>query len=94
MLPWTGSTLTYALLAGSLFGLLTLFLALRGSLRALFFLWALAVTVLLVKGYFINPYHFATGEVRTALYLIAGSLIALIGAWFQMFRQVGRRRRV
>ncbi len=94
MLPWTGSTLTYVLFFGSLLGLLTLFLALKGTLRPLFFLWSLAVTVLLVKGYFISGYHFAPGEVRTAFYLTAGSLVALLGAWFQMWRRPGGRRRV
>jgi len=94
MLPWTGPTLTYVLFCGSLFGLLSLLLALTGRLRPLFFLWSLAVTVLLVKGYFLSGYHFGVGEVRTALYLIAGSVIALFGAWFQMFRGSGARRRV
>jgi hypothetical protein len=94
MLPWTGPTLTYVLFCGSLLGLLTLLLALKGSLRPLFFLWSLAVTVLLVKGYFLSGYHFAVGEVRTALYLTAGSVIALLGAWFQMFRRSGGKRRV
>jgi len=94
MLPWTGSTLTYALFCGSLFGLLTLLLALTGSLRPLFFLWSLAVTVLLVKGYFLGGYHFAPGEVRTALYLTAASAVALVGACFQMFRGSRGKRRV
>ena len=94
MLPWTGSTLTYVVFFGSLFGLLTLLLALKGSARPLFFLWSLAVTVLLVKGYFLSGYHFEMGEVRTASYLTAGSVIALFGAWFQMWRRSGGRRRV
>jgi hypothetical protein len=92
MLPWTGSTLTYVLFFGSLFGLLTVFLALKGKLRALFFLWSLAVVVLLVKGYFLSGYRFGVGEVRTALYLVAASIVALLGAWFQMVRKVGMRR--
>jgi hypothetical protein len=92
MLPWTGSTLTYVLFFGSLFGLLTILLALKGKLRALFFLWSLAVVVLLVKGYFLSGYRFEVGEVRTALYLIAASIVALFGAWFQMRRKLGMRR--
>jgi hypothetical protein len=92
MLPWTGSTLTYVLFFGSLFGLLTILLALKGMLRLLFFLWSLAVTVLLVKGYFFSGYHFAAGEIRTALYLLAGSTLGLIGAWFQMWRRPDLRR--
>ena len=92
MLPWTGSTLTYVLFFGSLFGLVTVVLALKGMLRPLFFLWSLAVTVLLVKGYFLSGYHFAAGEIRTALYLLVASILALFGAWFQMRRRPDRRR--
>jgi hypothetical protein len=92
MLPWTGSTLTYVLFFGSLFGLSTILLALKSLLRPLFFLWSLAVTVLLVRGYFLSGYHFAAGEVRTALYLVAASLLALFGAWFQMLRRPDKRR--
>ena len=92
MLPWTGSRLTYVLFFGSLFGLLTIVLALKGKLRLLFFLWSLAVTVLLVKGYFLSGYHFAVGEIRTALYLLGGSIVALFGAWFQMRRKPNMRR--
>ena len=92
MLPWTGSTLTYVLFFGSLFGLSTILLALMGTLRPLFFLWSLAVTVLLVKGYFLSGYHFAAGEVATAIYLLAASIVALFGAWFQMRRKPKMRR--
>jgi len=90
MLPWTGSQLTEIVLVGSLFGLLTLILALGGRLRILFFLWALAIAVLAVKGYVFSPYHLGPGEIRTAGYVILGSLVALPGAWSQMFRK--RRR--
>ena len=93
MLPWTGSTLAYAILFGSLVGLLTILLALKATLRPLFFLWSLTVTVLLVKGYFLSGYHFAVGEARTAAYLTAGSVIALLGAWFQMRRNSADIRR-
>jgi hypothetical protein len=92
MLPWTGSTLAYGVFFGSLCGLMTLLLALKGSWRPLFFLWSLAVAFLLVKGYFVSGYHFVPGELRIALYLTAGSMIALLGAWFQMWRRPGRRR--
>src|SRR5947208_17135188 len=90
MLPWTGGALSYALFFGALLGLLTIVLAVRGTLRVLFFLWSLGVLVLLVKGYFLSGYHFAPGEVSTAVYLIIGSLLALTGAWFQMWRRRGR----
>jgi hypothetical protein len=92
MLPWTGPTLLYVLFFGALLGLLTVFLAVRRTWRPLFFLWSLVVTILLVKGYIFSGYHFSPGEFRTATYLIAGSLIALIGAWVQMGRPAPARR--
>jgi hypothetical protein len=92
MLPWTGPTLLYTLFFGALFGLLTLLLAIKGKFRPLFFLWSLVVTLLLLKGYIFSGYHFTPGEFRTSLYLIAGSVIALLGAWAQMSRKTGARR--
>jgi len=87
MLPWSGPTLNYAIFFGGLFGLLCLVLALKGTLRPLFFLWSLAVAVLLIKSYIFSGYRFAAGEFEGALDLIAGALLALPGAWFQMFRR-------
>jgi hypothetical protein len=84
MLPWTGSTLVYVLFGGSLLGLLLVILALRGTLRWLFFLWALVVAFYVLKGYFLSGYRFSPGEANTALYLAAGSILALLGAWFVM----------
>ena len=81
MLPWTGDTLIFVLFFGSLFGLLTLILALGRKMPFLFFLWNLAVAFFLVKGYIFSSYGFAHGEVKTAGYLLAGSLLALIGSW-------------
>ena len=82
MLPWTGPTLLYVLLFGSLAGLLIVILALSGYLRWLFFLWSAGVAYLIIKGYFLSGYRFSPGEVRTAMYLLVGSLIALLGSVF------------
>jgi len=87
MLPWTGPTLLYVLLGGSLLGLLILILALRGTLRFLFFLWSLAVVVQIVRGYYLSGYRFSPGEPRTVLYLFIGSVVALIGSVFVMTRR-------
>jgi hypothetical protein len=92
MLPWTGSTLLYVLFFGALFGLLTVGLAIKGTWRPLFFVWSLVVTLLLVKGYIFSMYHFGPGEFRTAMYLIVGSVIALVGSWVRMGRKAGARR--
>ncbi len=93
MLPWTGSTLTYVVFFGSLGGLIAVVLALRGTWRWLFFLWSLAVTILMVKGYIFSGYHFAPGEARKAGYLILASLIAPMGAWPAMGRRAERKGR-
>jgi hypothetical protein len=86
MLPWKGSTLVYVVFFCSLFGLISLVLAMVGRLRPLFFLWALAVFVYMVKGYIFSGYRFIPGEATKAFVLILCALIALFGAWFQMWR--------
>lgn len=91
MLPWTDHTLIHVLLFGGLFGLITVVLAIRGSrLRPLFFLWALAVTYYLIKGYFLGGYRFTPDEFKSVVYLVIGSLIALLGALIQMFPRARR----
>jgi uncharacterized membrane protein len=92
MLPWTGTTLLYALLLGSLLGLATVLLAIRGRWRPLFFVWSLAVTVLATKGYIFSGYHFSPGEFSRAMYLIVGSVVALAGSWMRMVGNPEARR--
>lgn len=84
MLPWTGSTLTYVVFFGGLFGLLTVVLAILRKLPALFFIWSLVVTVMMIKGYIFSGYGFDPGGFWTAVALIVGSLIAIAGPWSQM----------
>jgi hypothetical protein len=88
MLPWTGSTLLYALFFGSLAGLVTVVLAIKGTWRPLFFLWSLVVAVLLLKGYIFSGYRFNPGEFGPVLLLIVGSWIALLGSFARMLRQL------
>jgi hypothetical protein len=90
MLPWNGRTLDYVLLAGSLFGLLSIALAVVGRLRFLFLLWSLAVAVLLTNGYIFSGYRFGEGEWRRAVYLMAAAWVAVAGAWFQLRPKSGR----
>jgi len=85
MLPWTGSTLEYVVLGASLAGLITVILAIRRKLRLLFLMWSLAVAALLVRGYIFSGYHFAPGGVGRAIGLTVASLVAILGAWFQLF---------
>jgi hypothetical protein len=92
MLPASVAGSTTLLFGCALFGLITVLLAIKGLLRPLFFLWSLVVMILLVKGYFLSSYHFSPDGVNTALYLIVGSLIAVIGAWFRMTTDLSKRR--
>jgi hypothetical protein len=55
-------------------------------------LWSLVVLIVLVKGYFISSYHFSPGGINTALYLIGGAFLALIGSWFRMTANLSSRR--
>lgn len=83
MLPWSGATLTYSLLALGALGVILVGLAVRGSLRIAFFLWSLVVVGFLVKGYIFSSYVFSgPGEFWKALIFILGSILAVVGAWF------------
>jgi hypothetical protein len=85
VLPWSGATLAWILLAASLFGLIALLLAVTRSVSAPFFLWSLVVAAMLVRGYVFSSYRFAPGVgVYTAVYLVIGSWLALAGAWFAL----------
>ena len=87
MLPWSGATLAWILLATSLVGLIALLLAIARRAAALFFLWSLLVAAMLLKGYVFSGFRFAPGVgVHTAIYLILGSWLALAGAWFAVRR--------
>jgi hypothetical protein len=81
ILPWTGAELTQWLFWGSLFGLLSIVLAITGIFRYLFPLWALIVLVLLVRGYLLQPIPFdGKDEFQRVLLLIAGALLAFLAS--------------
>lgn len=91
MMPWSGATLAWVLLFGSIAGLATVVLAVRGKARILFFVWSLLVSVILVKGYIFSSYKFA-GNFGMAVGLIVLSLVALAGACFGWRSQPQSRR--
>jgi hypothetical protein len=85
MLPWSGATLTWVLLAASLFGLAAVLLAITRTVSVPFFLWNLVVAAMLLRGYVFSSFRFAAGAgVHTAIYLMLGSWLALVGAWFAL----------
>jgi len=88
MLPWKGSALTYWLLGLGLAGLLAIVLSWIGRLRFLLLLYALAVFVMMVRGYFISGYSFSgKDEFRMAIWMTLGALLAIFGAWSQFRKQ-------
>ena len=91
MLPWSGSTLNYVLLAGGLVGIALVILAILGVLRPLFFVWTLVVLFYLIKGYVFGGYHFDPSSAKTALYLVLAALLGVAGGFAQMFRRRERR---
>ncbi len=81
-LPWKGPRLTYWLCGLALAGLISVYLALRGRLRSIFFLWTLGVAGLLIWGFFLTPYSFTTAfPFKSAAWLSIGAFFAMIGAW-------------
>ncbi len=91
MLPWSGSTLNYVLLAGGLVGIALVILAILGTLRPLFFVWTLVVLFYLIKGYVFGSYHFDPASAKVALYLVLAALLGVAGGFAQMFRRRERR---
>ena len=81
-LPWNGASLTYWLAGLALLGLFSVVMAAGGQLRLLFFLWTLAVFLLLFKGLFVSFYSF-TGPVSFAVAarLTLAALVAAVGAY-------------
>jgi hypothetical protein len=82
-LPWTGKPLSYWLLGLALVGLITVLLAMSGTMRFLFFLWNLGIFVLLFKGMFLSLYRFTGGAVsfKAGVGLTVGLLLATIGSF-------------
>jgi len=82
ILPWSGKTLAYWLLGLAAAGVLLVTLAAKGKLRGLFFLWSLAVLALIARGFFFSSYAFTPGtdQLRNALLIVAGALLAAAGA--------------
>ncbi len=82
-LPWTGKPLSYWLLGLALVGLVTWLLAISRKTRVLFFLWNLALLVLLFKGMFLSLYRFTGGVVsfKAGVWLSFGMLLSAVGSF-------------
>jgi hypothetical protein len=81
-LPWSAGALPAWLIGLGILGLFFVFLAVLGRLRILLFLFAAAVFALLAKGLFFTTNSFESPDGGfDALLLVAGALLAIIGAW-------------
>ncbi|HCC57515.1 MAG TPA: hypothetical protein DEQ47_09665 [Solibacterales bacterium] len=91
-LPFDDHRVTGWLLGLGIAGLLCVLLALLGRFRILLFLFALSIAVILIKGLFLGSYTYAApGDAKNAAYMVAGSLLAVLGSIPQMVP--GRSRR-
>ena len=91
-LPWQGEAATQWLLWGSILGIVSVVLAVTGIFRYLFPLWALAVLVLLVRGYILQPTPFAgPDDFRNSMLLTLGAFIAFLAS-LTLFTMNRRRR--
>jgi hypothetical protein len=94
MLPWQNRTLTHWLLGAGLLGLISVVLASMGKARLLLFCFCLALFGLMFRGYFLTGYAFSgKDEFRFAIWLTAGALLAILGAWPRIGGKKKRRRR-
>jgi hypothetical protein len=93
MLPWKGRALSYWLLGAGVCGLASILLASMGKVRFLFLAYALGVFGVMFRGYFLGAYAFSgRDEFRMAIWLTAGALGAILGAWPQWrVKQRGKR---
>jgi sulfite exporter TauE/SafE len=85
LLPWEGKTLSYWLIGLALIGIFIVVMAMKGTLRSLFFFWSLIVLVLVVRGYFFSGYAFVPGssQLYTAFWSILAAALASLGARMQ-----------
>jgi len=81
-LPWNGPPLIYWLIGIAIGGLVAVYLTAIGRLRGLLFLWCLAVTGLLIRGFFLTSYVFdAAFPFKYAVWLSVAALVATLSAW-------------
>lgn len=86
---WQGTALNYWLVGLGLFGLLSVFLAITGKLRALLALWSICVFGLLIRDVFLSLSVTFSGheDFHNWLMLTAGAAIALIGSFAALTRR-------
>jgi hypothetical protein len=80
-LPWTDESLGAWLAGLGVLGLLLAMLAVAGRLRFLLTLFALAALVILTRGLFLSGWRLnGPAELKNALLLVGGALLAFVGS--------------
>jgi hypothetical protein len=83
ILPWQKASLTYWMFALGLLAVAATLASIFGKARVVYFLWNLLVLMLLVKGFMFSSFTFTNkSQVTLAIWLVAGTLLACVGAWF------------
>lgn len=92
MLPFKEENTLTAVLVLGLVGLISVILAVTGIFRYMFPLWTAVVAYLMAKGFFLSAYSFGSADsFRTAVWLFAGALIALLGGLLVLVKSRPRR---
>ena len=80
-LPGEGDEqITYAIGLGVV-ALVTVALAIFAKFRPAFILWTLAAVVLLIRGFFWEPYYYSdVEEFKTTLWVLCGGVLAFLGS--------------
>ena len=91
MLPFSQEHIRSGAYLLALMALLSSLLAFTRTFRFVFTLCAAAALFLMVRGFFFSSYTFAGADAfKSALWLIAGALLALIGALWMLKPRRGR----
>jgi hypothetical protein len=95
LLPWEPPALARWLIILSAIGIVCTLLAITGWFRYIYPLWALAVVVMLFRGFIFSQYSFEQGGLFTftqSIWLVALALLAFIGSLTMLRRHAPEPR--
>ena len=91
MLPFAPEHMVRTILVLAIVGLIATVLAMTRVFKILFPVWAALVLYWLFRGFFLSGYSFpGAGAFKSALWLILGALLALVGALWTLRPRRGR----
>jgi hypothetical protein len=91
LLPFTDENLLRGVFSLAIVGLVSTILAITNIFKYLFPLWTVVVLYLMVKGFIFSTFSFSGADsFKTALWLMGGALLALIGGLWVLKPRRGR----